>query len=280
MSTISAMPADIALWLSQQEALEDIRFITEYPPRKKEIPLKSAVTAVGIDNISIRDSFTENDQGVLAENEYCRLATIRIRLAIHVPFSLGGARCYEVFTDILDCLTFASDLEITDSGCRSIDADRDTDALVLKAWIEIASDFCPAVSSSVSFGSFLNKELLCGSHITDDSIHVTSEDKTKWNAPFICGSYFGTGSASRTIDVGFRPALVVIFGIGSPVATANFSDGTMTCHWGCATSDGGTAGAELASNGFRVLQGASQNVSGTSPKLNDNGVTYSYIALK
>lgn len=280
MSTISAMPADIAQWLSEQTALGSIRFITEYPPQRKEIPLKTPVTAIGIDNISIKDSFTENDEGVLTENEYCRLATIRIRLAIHVPFSLGGAKCYEVFTDILDCLTFGSDLEITDSGCESIVSDRDTDALVLKAWMDISSDFCPAASSSVSFGSFLNKELLCGTHITDTNIHVTTDDKEKWNSPFVSGGYFGTNAATRTFSIGFAPKLVIIFGLGMPVVTADFTGGTLSCYWGCASTQGSTVGVELTSDGFRLLSGASQTVSGTSPKLNEAGKSYTYIALK
>lgn len=42
MSTISVLPSQIANWLSEQTRLSGIRFITEYPAVKKEIPLMVA----------------------------------------------------------------------------------------------------------------------------------------------------------------------------------------------------------------------------------------------
>ena len=48
MSTISVLPSQIANWLSEQTRLSGIRFITEYPAVKKEIPLKRVTVAVGI----------------------------------------------------------------------------------------------------------------------------------------------------------------------------------------------------------------------------------------
>ena len=277
MSEISALPAGIAAWLGTQAQLADIKFITEFPPAPKAVPLKKVIAAVGIEDVTIRDSFTANDEGVLTENEYCRLADIKIKLAIHVPFALGGAKCHDVFTDIVDCLTFASDLNIVESGCGYIQADRNTDALVLDAWISISANFCPAVSSSVSFGSFLSKELLCGSHITDNAIHVTQGDKDRWNTPFAAGTYFGSGAASRTIAVGFAPKLAAVFALQYPANTADFGNSGSSCFWGLAAGAWGTQGIELTADGFKLLQGSSYAVEGCLPKLNEAGVTYFYI---
>lgn len=58
MSTISVLPSQIANWLSEQTRLSGIRFITEYPAVKKEIPLKRVTVAVGIGEMEIVDSFT------------------------------------------------------------------------------------------------------------------------------------------------------------------------------------------------------------------------------
>ena len=135
MSTISVLPSQIANWLSEQTRLSGIRFITEYPAVKKEIPLKRVTVAVGIGEMDIVDSFTANDEGVLVKNEYCRLANIKVKLAIHVPYSKGGATCHDVLTTIIDCLTFDTDLNVVESGCSGIKADRDTDAFVLDAYI-------------------------------------------------------------------------------------------------------------------------------------------------
>jgi len=279
MSEISAMPAGIVAWLGTQAQLADIKFMTEFPPAPKAVPLKKVMVAVGIEDVKIEDSFTANDQGVLTENEYCRLATVKIKLAVHVPFSLGGAKCHDVFTDIVDCLTFASDLNIVESGCGFIQADRDTDALVLDAWIIISANFCPAVSSSVSFGSFLNKDLLCGSHITNSAIHVTQADKDLWNAPFSLGTYFGDGAASRTVAAGFTPKLAAVFAVQYPANTVDFANSGSSCFWGLAAGAYGTQGIELTGTGFRLLQGSSYAVEGCLPKLNEAGVTYFYIAV-
>ena len=274
MSEISAMPAEIVRWLGGQAQLAGIKFMTEYPPEPKAIPLKKVIVAVGIEQVKIEDSFAANDQGVLTENELCRLAAIQIKLAVHVPFALGGAKCHDVFTDIVDCLTFASDLNIAESGCGFIQADRDTDALVLNAWIKMSADFCPAVSSSVSFRSFLNKDLLCGSHITDGAIHVTQADKDLWNAPFSTGTYFGTDASSRMIETGFAPKFAAVFALQYPPSAAS------ACYWGAASAAGGTQGIELANAGFKLLQGSAYEIGGCLPKLNEAGVSYFYLAVK
>ena len=278
MSEISALPAGIVEWLGTQEQLADIKFITEFPPTPKAIPLKKVTVAAGIEQVKIKDSFTANDVGVLSENEYCRLAAIKIKLTIHVPFSLGGAKCHDVFTDVLDCLTFASDLNIVESGCGFIRADRDTDALVLDAGIVLAADFCPAVSSSVQFQSFLNKDLLCGSHITNNAIHVTQADKALWNMPFAVGTYFGNGAAARTVLTGFVPRVAAVFAAQYPPVTVGASNSA--CYWGLAIAGYGTQGMELTTTGFKLMQGSAQEIDGSLPRLNEAGLTYFYIAIK
>lgn len=280
MSAISAMPGEIVEWLSNQEQLSSLTFITEYPPTKKAIPLRKPIVAVGIERMNITDSFTENDEGVLVENEYCRQAQITIKLSIHAPFSQGGEACHAAFTDIIDCLTFASDLEIAESGCDSIFADRDTDAFVLTARIVINADFCPAASSSVSFGSFLNKDLLCGTHITDGGIHLTAAEKDKLGVPFIIGSYFGTGSASRTVNLGFEPSLVIAFGNQLPHAYVDFTEQKTYVMFGIAASDSESMGITLVSNGFRLTSGNDYKLRNAIPFLNELGTTYQYIAFK
>jgi len=281
LSSISSLPADIVAWLSSQEELSGIRFMTEYPPEKKAIPLKSAIVAVGLEEVKIEDSFSDDGTGVLVENEYCRLATMKIKLAIHIPFSEGGAKCHDVFSNVIDCLTFASDLEIVDSGCSDVTADRDTDALVLNAWMNVRSDFCPAVSSSLNFQSFMNKELLCGSHISDGIIHVTQDDKDSWNQPFIAASYLGTGATTQTIELPFAPKAVIVFGQEAAFVTPT-SPGSSTFYAYAWAANGwyGSLGVELTSNGFKVYQGTSYQLDNVIPNMNQAGFHYAFIAFR
>ena len=280
MSEISSLPANIVAWLKEREELKYIKFLTEYPAVKKAVPLKNTTVAVGIDALNIVDSFTENDEGVLIENEYCRRVNIRLRLSIHAPFSSGGEACHEAFTDIIDCLTFDSGLEIDESGCERITSDRDTDAFVLTAWASVIASLCPAETSSVKFPSFLSKDLLCSSHIKDDNIHLDNSQQAYLTNPISCGSYFGFGSSSQNVKVGFRPHAVIVFTSGCPTIDANHSTGVNVSLIGIAAEAGNTPGIEITNDGFRLLSTGDSMTRNAKTKLNDLGTTYIYIAWR
>lgn len=275
MDSIVSLPQRIVEWLSEQEDMKDIKFFVEYPPVNKAVPLRRSIVAVGIENIEIVDKFVANDDGVLERQEYCRLAKIKANLSICIPFSMGGQTCHDIFTRIANALTFRTNLNIAESGCVEIKSDRDTDALVMTGWFLMEADFCPAQSTDENFASFLDKELLCGSHIRNDEIHVTAEDKSKWNESFVTGIYIGTGSSSRSIDLGLKPNLVLVCASGYPSAAIN-TEGTVLNYFGMATGNT-SSGVTVSSSGFRISSGS---VTGARYALNEAGTTYVYIAFK
>lgn len=277
MDSIVSLPQQIVTWLSQQNDMSDLKFFVEYPPVNKAVPLKRAIVAVGIESIEIEDKFVENDDGVLERQEYCRLAKIKANLSICVPFSQGGQACHDIFTRIADALTFRTNLNIEESGCESIQSDRDTDALVMTGWFMMNADFCPAASTDENFASFLDKELLCGSHIRNDEIHVTQEDKDMWNEAFVTGYYLGTGTASKSVNLGFRPKLVIVCAGGMPSCTVNFTNQTASSYVAVSTGEAGLNGVEVTSTGFGAKNTTSGNVTAS---LNQAGITYIYIAFK
>lgn len=278
MNEMSAMPSQIANWLGEREELEDMIFLTEFPPVQKAVPLKKVTVAVGITEISIDDSFEEDGEEVLEENEYCRKANIKIRFSIHAPYSLGGEACHNAFADITDCLVFASGLNIIESGCGYITADRDTDALVLPAYAVISANLCPADTTDLVFPSFADKTLLCGSHIRNNAIHLSSAQREYLEEPYVTGVYTGLGDSARTVNLGFKPGVLIVFAGGIPfMVTGGTYDNV---YLGIAAGDSGSIGLTLTSNGFRVNNGDSYAVSTSSPRLNEAGVTYTYIAFK
>lgn len=276
MDSIVSLPQRIVEWLSSQQDMKDLKFFVEYPPVNKAVPLRRAIVAVGIETIEIEDKFLENDDGVLERQEYCRLAKIKANLSICVPFSKGGHACHDIFTRIADALTFRTNLNISESGCTSIESDRDTDALVMTGWFMMNADFCPAVSTDENYASFLDKTLLCGSHIRNDDIHVTLGDKEKWNVPFITGTYSGMGSSARTVNLGFRPSFVLVCANGMPAVTADFANSSLKSYMAASTGSG-SSGIEITSQGFR----ATNNTNGNSTSaMNLAGYSYIYIAFK
>ena len=272
---MSAMPSRIAEWLSEREELSDIIFLTEFPPVRKAVPLKKVTVAVGIQSIVISDRFDLEQTG---DDEYCRAAEITLRFSIHAPFSMGGAACHEAFADITDCLTFDSGLDIIESGCELIKADRDTEALVLGARAVVRTSLCPAQSGSIQFPSFIDKTLLCGSHIRNEDIHVSPSQKEFLDEPFVTGTYSGMGQGTRTIDIGFTPSLVIVFAGGLPSHT--FSGSALFSYTGIALQGNGTNGLEITQNGFRIKNGASYAGGNCTPLLNEAGTGYSYIAVR
>lgn len=276
MDSIVSLPQRIVEWLSVQQDMKDLKFFVEYPPVNKAVPLRRAIVAVGIESIEIEDKFVANDDGVLERQEYCRLAKIKANLSICVPFSQGGHACHDIFTRIADALTFRTNLNIAESGCESIQSDRDTDALVMTGWFLMNADFCPAASTDENYASFLDKELLCGSHIRNDVIHVTQDDKDKWNESFVTGYYLGTGTASKSVNLGFQPRMVMVCAGGMPAVTVNFTNSTASSYIAVST-DTGLNGLEITTTGFRTKNTTSGNVTSS---LNQMGITYIYIAFR
>lgn len=278
--SISAMPKEIAQWLSEQTAVfGSIRFLTEFPPIPKATPLKNTIVSVGLESVKITDSFVENSNGELVAEEYCRHADIKVRFSVYVPYSAGGTACHEAFTKIVDCLNFKSDLNLKESGCDAIEADRDTDAFVMKSWIIIEAEFCPAESSNVQYEAFMPKTLFCNSHMNDKNIHVTPEDKASWGAQTVSGTFFGTGTSEQSINLGFKPKFVFV-GIAVFPLFWTESDGTSHCCSAAATQTYGSAGLKITANGFKVIRSSSINEGTTVVEMNKTGEEYVYIAFK
>lgn len=266
MNEISAMPKRIVEWLSGREELESIKFLTEFPPVKKAVPLRKITVAVGFEKITVTDTFEDSENNdVLEENDGCRQAEITLRFSIHAPYSMGGEACHSCFADIIDCLTFDSGLNIISSGCGKMTEDRQTDALVLTATATVKASLCPASGTDLEFPSFLDKNLLCGSHIRNTDIHLSPEQQTFLNMPVACGRYTGTGATQRNLNVGFSPSAVFICAEGIP----SFSGGNS--YFVFTTSSGGGQGVTVTSTGFAVTSQGGFNSAGT---------VYNYAAFR
>lgn len=280
-SKISGLPKEIVNWLKGITALKNITFMTEYPPQAKAVPLRNSIVSVGLNEVQITDLFRETEDGDLVRDEYCRKAEMHIMLGIHVPDSLGGSTCHDVFSKIVDYMTFSSDLNIISSQCGSITSDRNTESLVMNADVHISAEFCPADSTGINFNAFIDKTLFCKSHMSDNNIHVSSADRDLWSKPYVIGTYSGGGGSSRTIPLGFQPKFVFVFAMGTGAVGIDFTEQIGKAYFGYSISGGyGSSGVECTSTGFRVHNGTSYKAENVYPLLNDIGTTYVYYAVK
>lgn len=273
---MSALPANVARWLREREELEDMVILTEFPPVKKAVPLRKVTVAVGIKAIEIGDSFAASEREN-EENEYCRNAEITLNFSVHAPYGMGGEACHSAFATIIDCLTFDSGLEITGSGCGRMSEDRETEALVLGAWVRIRANLCPAQSSDIVFPSFFDKTLLCGSHIRNEDIHLSAGQKAFLDSPLVTGTFIGSGEAQRKIPLGFSPYLVFVAAQDMPLVYDN--SGVPTALFGMAGGSFSTLGVSAAPDGFYVRRAGSPSA-GTVPDMNAAGTVYCYAAIR
>ena len=280
-STISLMPQSIVTWLSKISDLKSITFMTEYPPQAKAVPLRNSIVSVGLAKVTISDSFVENEDGELVREEYCRKADIHIVLGIHVPDHLGGNKCHEVFSKVVDYLTFQTDLNIVSSTCGHVNSDRNTESLVMDADIHVSAEFCPADETGLNFSSFLSKTFFCKQHMDDKVIHVSQAERNRWDERVVTGAYTGNGSSERSIKLGFSPRFVFAFALGGPPIGIDFEKKTGISYCGYSASDAhGSSCIQCTSTGFKALNGSSYEVDSVTPYLNSVGVTYYYFAVK
>lgn len=279
-SKISIMPQSIVNWLSKISDLKHITFMTEYPPQAKAVPLRNSIVSVGLAEVKITDIFKENEDGELVRDEYCRQAEIHIVLGIHVPDSLGGSMCHDVFSKIVDYMTFSSDLDIVSSTCGHVTSDRNTESLVMDADIHLKAEFCPADETGLNFESFSAKTFFCKHHTDDTDLHFREGERELLLNPCSIGSYVGNGTATRSFNTGFTPKFVFIFALGGGPMAIDFENGEAKAYFGYSTTSNGSNGVECTSNGFRVHNGTSYKAGNVYPLLNELGYTYVFYIVK
>lgn len=117
------------------------------------------------------------------------------------------------------------------------------------------------------------------SHASNTTLHCTSTEKAKFNNPFTFVSYVGTGTASKTVPIGYVPKMVIVFQKDKPAVETD-SDGTMFNNMSVvAKGSGNTGGAIISDSNVVVYQSgsASNNI---KQNLNRQNGQYCIIAFK
>ncbi len=115
-------------------------------------------------------------------------------------------------------------------------------------------------------------------HVLDNQVHLTQEERVRWSAPFVTGSYIGNGANERTVSLGFCPtALLVCETDKAPFA---FSSSQTQVRCAFATGHGVSKGVSLCDEGFMVYHPTGTPPDGEMPRLNTAGSAYFYIAYR
>ena len=118
-------------------------------------------------------------------------------------------------------------------------------------------------------------------HAQNTALHLAGSQSAWIQQPFASGTYAGNGESSKTVTLGFRPALVVILPQSYGPLEIDTTRQTPVIRFAMGADGYGSTGLTITENGFTVAQDQSLPLAGF-PKvaLNDSKVTYRYFAIK
>lgn len=119
-------------------------------------------------------------------------------------------------------------------------------------------------------------------HSSGSVQHITQSERDAWSGGdhSITGTYQGTGTTPRKIELGFMPRFGFVFGLGEGLLQPDIAMQNSMVYSGTFGSAGGTNGITVDSSGFSVFNHAVIRPDGFTLKLNETGITYFYIAWK
>lgn len=121
-----------------------------------------------------------------------------------------------------------------------------------------------------------------GSHIEDTAVHITNEERTKWNSHYYIGTYVGNNSSSRNITLGcsFEPSWGIVFAVGTMPSINDYTNRANYNYFGIVSLNGSTIGLSLSGRQLTAVQSTTA-VSGTEYRnFNEGGNTYVYIVFR
>lgn len=118
-------------------------------------------------------------------------------------------------------------------------------------------------------------------HVQNAALHLQGNQSAWIKQPFASGTYAGNGDASRTVTLGFRPALVVVLPQSYGPLELDTVQKMPIIRFAIGADGQGSAGLSITSNGFTVVQDQKLPLTGLPMVcLNEDKVNYRYFAIK
>lgn len=119
-------------------------------------------------------------------------------------------------------------------------------------------------------------------HFEDMQMHITDEERKKWNQPYYMNVYFGNNAATRTVSTGcpFEPTFGIVFANVTAPAVANFPNSMHYNYFAVVSKRANTLGASLSGKNLVIKQSAAAIISNEYACFNATGYTYCYILFR
>ncbi len=208
--------------------------------------------------------------------ECCRKTVIEVSMNCYAPKGMSAKAAIAKAEAVLDelCDAYAGEMKTYRLG--EAETDDDTKTLKIPCRLIFEYETCPAYATENSilrpFADFL-----CKTHVTDETMHLTTAEKSFLMMPFVVGRYTGNGEETRKISLGESPSAIVVFDITNALVSRAESGGKLYCNIGFRTGSGNSLGVYRTSDGFGVRRAQSND---TVTFLNESMCNYVYIYLR
>ncbi len=209
--------------------------------------------------------------------EFCQISEATIRMTCYSPLICIASDTHVLLEQVLGFLNEKYITEISGYTIGETEFDNEIKAFRIICRIFYKSEACPAEGSE-NENVTVPYNFFCKSHVTDNNIHITAAEHSKYNEPFVTGTYTGGGyDIEKVIELGFRPKLLFIFRQGYPPLVFDSATLYMRNYCGFAFGGKGSKNVHVISNGFYVLD---RQTAVNETLLNEDGIVYVYVAFK
>lgn len=226
-------------------------------------------------------SFTCNEEKVtyLADDdsEYCQTISLDINVNAFIPLSFSVLTARSSIEVVMNYLTDCYADQLTSYTIGETDFDDEINAYCINSHLYFDFNICAGETSDSTQLSGASG-FFCQTHVNDTDLHLTDDLRSQITNPFVVGSYVGTGfSVYNTTILGFKPRLLLIFADSVPLC--NITDSRIDSYAAMATQVGTSQGITLNATGFSVRQNIGNATDPAIALINEENVTYNYIAF-
>lgn len=152
-----------------------------------------------------------------------------------------------------------------------------TNALKLNKWVE--SDI-PQMEDFNSDNDIVDRAV--SAHVNDLSIHITDNERQKWNKGYGLQAYTGTGTGNQniTLNFGFDPTFCIVFSTNATPGIIDIPNTTHYNYFGIATIGGSNPGLSLSDNVLTVTSSSVMISKYEMRSYNELGKSYLIIGFR
>ena len=244
--------------------------IKGFDTKELPIPLKNVLFSFVPEKNSV--SYFSDDT-----REHCQKDEATIRMNCYGPITSLASDLHVLAERVLDFLNDRFMLEFSGYTIGSLEYDSDVKAFKIPCKIFYYLESCAADGSQVPILTE-PANFFCKTHVKDEDIHITAAEHEKIRAPYEIGTYEGLGyGIDRYIFLDFVPSLVIVFRQGYHPSVYDNENARVINYTGMAFGKKYSRGIKIDPYGFFVHDYYSD---GTETRLDEDGATYVYLAVK